>query len=65
LNAILTGANTHDSTQLMPLIDGMSPVAGRRGHPLIKPTFVQADRGYDRERYCVMLRQRGIWPQVG
>lgn len=49
----------------MPLIDGMPPVGGRRSHPLIKPKFVQADRGYDCERYRIILRQRGICPQIG
>jgi transposase len=49
----------------MPLIDGMPSIAGRRGHPLVKPTCVQADRGYDCERYRSILRQRGICPQIG
>jgi transposase len=49
----------------MPLIDGMPKIAGRRGHPLVKPKFVQADRGYDCERYRTLLRQRGICPQIG
>jgi hypothetical protein len=44
LNVILTGANRHDSTQLMPLLDGMPAIAGRRGRPLRKPGCVQADR---------------------
>lgn len=37
LNVILTGTNRHDSTQLMPLLDGMAPIAGRRGHRLAAP----------------------------
>jgi hypothetical protein len=54
INIILTGANRHDSTQLMPLIEGMPSIAGRRGHPLVKPKCVQADRGYNSERYRIL-----------
>jgi transposase len=65
LSMILTGANRHDSTQLMPLLDGLQPIAGRRGRPLHKPQCVQADRGYDCEAYRRVLRARGIKPQIG
>lgn len=64
LNVILTGANRHDSTQLMPLLDGVPAIAGRRGRPLRKPRCVQADRAYDCERYRRVLRQRRIPPQI-
>ncbi|SNS81837.1 transposase, IS4 family [Noviherbaspirillum humi] len=64
LNIILTGANWHDSTQLMPLLDTMPAVAGRRGRPLRKPKCVQADRAYDCERYRCLLRERRIVPQL-
>jgi hypothetical protein len=49
LNTVLTGANRHDSTQLMPLLDGLPSISGRRGRPLCKPKCVQAERGYDCE----------------
>jgi transposase len=65
LNAILTGANRHDSTQLMPLLGGVPPIAGRRGRPLRKPQYMQADRGYDCEAYRRILRQPRICPQIG
>jgi transposase len=65
LNVILTSANRHDSTQLMPLLDGLPPIAGRRGQPSRKPQRVQADRGYDCQAYRRLLRERGIWPQIG
>lgn len=45
LNVILTGANRHNSTQFMPLLDGLPPIGGRRGRPLRKPQCVQADHG--------------------
>jgi transposase len=62
---ILTGANRHDSTQLMPLLEGLPAIAGRRGRPLRKPQRVQADRGYDCAAYRRILRERGICPQIG
>jgi transposase len=65
LNVILTAANRHDSTQLMPLLDGVLPITGRCGRPLVKPQRVQADRAYDCERYRCILRQRRICPQIG
>src|SRR3569833_3884653 len=64
LNVILTSANRHDSTQLMPLLDGVPAIAGRRGRPLRKPCCVQADRAYDCERYRRILRQRRLPPQL-
>jgi transposase len=65
LNIILTAANRHDSTQLMPLLAGMPPIAGRRGRPLIKPRCVQADRGYDCEQYRRLLWQQRTRTQIG
>ncbi len=50
LPAILTGANVHDVTQLLPLIDAIAPIRGLRSHPLQRPLVVYADRGYDSER---------------
>lgn len=64
-NVILTGANRNDTTQLLPLLDGMAPIAGRRGRPLRKPHYVQADRGYDCEERRRLLRRRRIVPQIG
>jgi transposase len=65
LNVILTGENRHDSTQLMSLLDGLPSIAGRRGRPLRKPQRMQADRGYGWEAHRQILRERGIWPQIG
>ncbi|WP_404822500.1 transposase [Noviherbaspirillum aerium] len=44
---IRTGASRHDSTQIMPLLDDVSFLGGRRGQPLCKPNWVQTDRAYD------------------
>jgi transposase len=57
-----TGANRHDVTQLLPLVDGIPPIAGKPGRPRQKPDCVQGDRGYDSEPHRQALRQKGIKP---
>ena len=43
LAAILTGANTNDITQLLPLVDAIPPVSGKPGRPRQHPDIVQGD----------------------
>src|SRR6195952_5716781 len=62
LSIILTGANRHDVTQLLPLIGVIPAIRGIRGRPLQKPQVVFADRGYDSEAHRRKLRDRGIKP---
>lgn len=62
LAAILTGANRHDVTQLMPLVKAIPPVRGKPGRPRRKPDAVQGDRGYDSEPHRKRLRARRIRP---
>src|SRR5476649_647199 len=62
LAIILTGANRHDVTQLLPLIDAIPVIRGIRGRPLQKPQVVYADRGYDSEAHRRRLCERGIKP---
>jgi transposase len=62
LAAILTGANAHDVTQLIPLVDAIPPVRGKRGRPRQRPDRVQGDRGYDSEPHREELRDRNIEP---
>jgi transposase len=62
--AILTGANVHDVTQLLPLIDIIPPIRGLPGHPLQKPQTIYADRGYDSEPHRHAIRERGIVPMI-
>ncbi|PNL05582.1 IS5-like element ISBugl2 family transposase [Burkholderia glumae] len=64
LVAILTGANTNDVTQLLPLVDAIPPIRGVRGRPLQNPGVVYADRGYDSTRHRRALRERGIKPVI-
>ncbi len=60
----LTGANRNDMTQLLPLIDGLPSVRGKRGRPRRRPRAVYADRGYDHDIYRRRLRQRNITPKI-
>lgn len=61
---ILTGANAHDVTQLLPLVDGIAPVAGKPGRPKRKPDLVQADRAYDSAAHRQAFAERGIKSQL-
>lgn len=64
LSDTLTGANRHDVTQLVPLIEAIPPVAGKPGHPKQRPDEVYADRSYDSEPHRQELRERGIEPHL-
>jgi len=64
LSETLTGANRHDVTQLLPLIDGIPPVGGKPGHPKNHPDEVYADRAYDSSPHREELRKRGIEPHL-
>ncbi len=55
-----TPGNRNDVTQLMPLLDRIGPVGGRRGRPRHRPDVVYADRGFDHDKYRRQLRARGI-----
>lgn len=60
LAVTLTGGNRHDVTQLLPLLDAVPPIRGRRGRPRRKPCELFADRGYDFDKYRRLPRARGI-----
>ena len=40
LAVILTGANRNDITQLLPLVEAIPPIRGKRGRLLCKPRIV-------------------------
>jgi transposase len=44
LAPLLTEAQRHDVTQLLPLVEAIAPVRGRRGRPRRRPERVQGDR---------------------
>jgi IS5 family transposase len=60
----LTGGNRNDVTQLMPLIQAIPPVRGRRGRPRQRPAKAYADRGYDHDKYRKQVREKGITPVI-
>jgi transposase len=62
LSVILTGANRHDVTQLLPLVDSIPPIAGKVGRPRQRPDSILGDRGYDSQPHRRQLRSRGIVP---
>ena len=62
--ATLTRANRNDTTQILPLVDGISPVGGKVGHPRRRPDTLYADRGYDSEHHRRELKRRGIEPFI-
>src|ERR1035437_8662885 len=64
LVALLTAANRHDITQLLPLVDAMPTLRGCPGRPVSKPRLVQGDRGYDSQPHRDQLWQRGIASQL-
>lgn len=59
LAVILTKANRHDVTQLLPLLDKVPKVKGKRGAPRHRPERVQGDRAYDSEPLRRALKKRG------
>jgi IS5 family transposase len=64
LAVALTGGNRNDITQLLPLVDGITPVKGKVGRPRQRPDRIVADRGYDHDNYRHELRRRGVEPVI-
>ena len=64
LACTLTGPNRHDVTELLPAVDAVPPVRGRRGRPRRRPRAMLADRAYDSEPHRRELRRRGIRPRI-
>lgn len=64
LAATVTAANRHDVTQLLPLVDAVPAVRGKRGRPRRRPEALYGDRAYDSDPHRIELRRRGIRPQL-
>lgn len=60
----MTQANRNDTTQILPLVDGIAPVNGKVGHPRRRPDTLYADRGYDSDHHRRELKRRGIEPFI-
>ncbi|HEY8773827.1 MAG TPA: IS5 family transposase, partial [Gaiellaceae bacterium] len=64
LACLLTGANAHDVTQLLPLVEAIPAIRGVVGRPRRRPTALLADRGYDSQAHRQALRTLGIRPFI-
>jgi transposase len=64
LATILTGANRHDVTQLLGLMDAIPPIAGKAGRPLQRPKSLYADRAYDSQPHRMMLSAYGTEARI-
>jgi transposase len=63
----LSAANSHDATQLLPLVDAIPPIIGPRGkpgRPRKRPAKLHADKAYDSADLRRALRSRGITPRI-
>src|SRR5437867_460362 len=58
----VTGGNRNDIAQLIPLLDAVPAVRGRRGKPRRRPESVLADRACDHDKYRRLVRK---WHQAG
>jgi hypothetical protein len=64
LAVTLTGGNRNDVTQLMPLLQAVPPIRGKRGRPRQRPRELYADRGYDHDCYRRQVWAKGIKPVI-
>jgi transposase len=60
----LTGANIHDGTQLIGLVQAIPTIGGKPGKPLRRPRSLYADRAYDSLLHRILLRWRRIEPLI-
>jgi transposase len=64
LAVTLTGGNRNDVTKLIPLLQAVPPVRGKRGRPRRRPDVVVGDRGYDHDKYRRLVRALGVRPLI-
>jgi hypothetical protein len=60
----LTGGNRNDITQMIPLVDAIPPVRGRRGRPRCRPRKLFGDRAYHSREGRRELRRRRIQAKI-
>jgi transposase len=60
----LTGANAHDVTHLLPLVEAIPPIRGVVGRLRGRPSVLLADRGYDSKTHRQALRSKKIRPPI-
>lgn len=64
LAVAVSGANTHDSLALKPLIRGIPAVRSRRGPRRRGPVELRADKAYFSAEHLTWLRERGLVPRI-
>jgi transposase len=64
LATLISGANTHDSQLMLPVVDAVPAIAGRRGRPRRRPGKLHADKAYDQPALRAGLRRRGITARI-
>ena len=64
LTVALMSGNRNDVTHLLPLVDGITLVAGKVGPPRQRSARIVADRGYDHDSYRRELWHRGVKPII-
>jgi transposase len=56
----VSGGNRNDVLELLPLVDAIPSVRGKRGRPRRRPKQLLGDGGYHSRRHRRELRARGI-----
>ena len=56
----MSGANRNDVLELLPLLDAIPPVRGKRGRPRRRPERLFGDGAYHSRRHRAELRARGV-----
>ncbi|MET9125410.1 IS5 family transposase [Streptomyces sp. NPDC004528] len=66
LAVTLTGGKRNDVTQLIPLLQAVPPVRGKRGRPRRRPDAVLGDRGHDHDhdKYRRLVWGLGVKPLI-
>ncbi|MFI8435204.1 IS5 family transposase [Streptomyces sp. NPDC079020] len=64
LKVMITAANVNDVTQTRALVDSIPPVAGRVGHPRMRPETLLGDKAYGSRAVRGELRTRRILPVI-
>jgi transposase len=64
LASALASGNLNDFTQMLPVFNGITAVAGKVGRPRQRPDRIVADRGYDHDTYRRELWRRGVKPVI-
>jgi len=64
LTVLTSAANVPDAQLLIPLLDFIAPVRGRRGRPRHRPAKLHGDKAYDVRALREEVRRRGITVRI-